>query len=328
MSNMPEDMAGPVSRSFGLLAPDAQRMQCKAELRERLSKTIDAIERRPVRLCEDTGTQRVPFGIRELDRMLDPAEGKGIVTNGLHEVRVVCGLDAASGAGFALCLGLIMTAASGGAQQNPVLPPVFWICDGFTRREYGGYYGPGLRAFGLASQELVRICPANLEESLWAAGEIAATRGAARFCLMEIRGHPKALDLTVTRRLMLRAQASGTPVIILRQSGEEEASSALTRWHVKPAVSQRAGAEAGPLMHQFIGPPTFTVSLEKCRGGNAHCLNPLIMEWNRNDQCLGAARPVFQTVPYKKTGAGSVPKSQGSSGKREHGGETGRTATG
>lgn len=319
MPNMPETL--PASP-----APGAQRMQHKAELRERLSKTINAIERRPIRLCEDMCVQRAAFGISELDRALDPAEGKGIVINGLHEIRVACGLDAASGAGFALCLGLIMTAASGGTQQNLGSLSVFWICDGFTRREYGGYYGPGLRAFGLAPQDLVRICPANLEESLWAAGEVAATRGAARFCLMEIRGHPKALDLTVTRRLMLRAEASGTPVIILRQSGEEEASSALTRWHVKPAVSQRATAAAGPLMHQFIGPPAFTVSLEKCRGGNAHCLNPLIMEWNRNDQCLVPAntRPVFQTVSAGK-GAGPV---FGKSGYSEQSGETGRTATG
>lgn len=263
----------------------------KADLRQSLLKSISKIENRSPQLSDPIEASRVSTGIHHIDKALDPVSAKGILTNALHEIRVANGLDAASGAGFAFCLGLMMTnkATVLKSMGKPVLPPVFWISDSYTRQEYGSYYGPGLRTFDIAPEDLIRICPSSLEESLWAAGEIAAASGGARFCLMEIRGHPKALDLTVTRRLMLRAQSSGTTILILRQSGEEEASSAATRWHVMPASSRKNPPEAGPLMHQFIGPPSFAVSLEKCRGGNPTS-KPFTLKWNSNDQCFALSK--------------------------------------
>ncbi len=259
---------------------------------------------------------RVALGIDCIDAVFDPPSHAsphshaslpgGIIANGLHEVRAETGLAAGAGAGFALALGLTLArgVAKGMIRQRGTdghelpslspLPPVFWIADRHTRQEYGGFYSPGLAAFGLSPENLIRIHPQSREESLWAAGEIAATPGAAAFCLIEIRRHPKEMDLTTTRRLLLRAQVSGTPVILLRQSGEEEASAALTRWHVRPAASQTCPDPTVPhrllpLPDQFIGPPSFDVQLEKCRGGNANSSTRWIMEWNRDDQCLALA---------------------------------------
>jgi len=258
---------------------------------------------------------RTPLGIVEIDRALDPANSTGITVNALHEVRVETGLASASGAGFALLLGLIMARGKIGknprqelmnstlAQTQPEpapIPPVFWISDGYTRREYGAFYGPGLQVFGLSVRDLIRIYPESREETLWAAGEIAATPNAAAFCLIEITGHPAEIDLTATRRLMLRAQSSGTPVILLRQSGQEEASAAHTRWRVGPAASSPVvlthknlmgeSLVPNPLQHQFIGPPAFTVTLEKCRGGHASPSTQWTLEWNRNEQRLTPSR--------------------------------------
>lgn len=289
-----------VLKSIGQ-TPDLQ----KQELRQNLSNTISKIENRTPQLSEPIKVSRASLGIHAIDKALDPVAAKGILTNALHEIRVTNGLDAASGAGFAFCLGLMMTKESADPHnvKQSELPPVFWISDHFTRQEYGSYYGPGLCAFSIAPQNLIRISPSSLEESIWAAGEITATHGAARFCLMEIRGHPKALDLTVTRRLMLRAQSSGTTILILRQSSEEEASSAATRWHVMPASSRKSPSGASPLMHQFIGPPSFSVSLEKCRGGNP-IFNPFIMEWNSNDQCFALSKADTNHGIHPQSGLG------------------------
>ncbi|MGB7287564.1 MAG: hypothetical protein WBC71_11585 [Salaquimonas sp.] len=305
---MPAHAAIPVP-DFFRRSQSAQNVMAKSDADKiiaYLNRSIAGIEKRTVTL-QDIQTQiRVPIGIAEIDSILSSSRqttaAQGIIANALHEIRVERGLEAANGAGFALCMGLTIARALLRKQTGKTahlgikpLAPVFWIADDFTRSEYGDFYGPGLKAYGIAPENLIRIHPKNREETLWVAGEIAATRGAASFCLIEIRGHPKEFDLTTTRRLMLRAQASGTPIILLRQSGQEEASAAATRWHVSPASSCNTGRNARnkigkhqthPLMHQFIGPPAFTVHLEKCRGANANQMTPWKIEWNPHDQCF------------------------------------------
>jgi hypothetical protein len=249
-------------------------------------------------LGDDTASPvRVPLGIAEIDTCLNPEGARGIIANALHEVRVESCLDAASGAGFSLCLGLIMARKIAAAKQAsgknqsleaPEVPPVFWICDAFTRSEYAGFYGPGLSAFGLAPENLIRIFPRTAREAVWAAGEIAAARNAASLCLMEIHGNPAEMDLTTSRRLMLRARASCTPVIILRHNGKAQASAAITRWHVSPAVSRH---EQYISFRSLLGPPSFSVRLEKCRGGKISRDDPWKMEWNADDQCLVLLNP-------------------------------------
>ncbi len=302
---MSGDCPGPIPNFIARPVVTRTRQETR-EVCEALAGSISDIEKHHL-LLEDKAASglHVAFGIDAIDRALDPRTRRGIAASGLHEVRVAVGLDAASGAGFALCLGILLAKGIRAASaQNRIsddsqpekIAPIFWISDDFTRREYGSFYDPGLAIFGLAPQDLVRIHPKSHEETLWAAGEIAATRGAASLCLIEISGHPKQMDLTATRRLMLRAGASGTPVILLRQSGEEEASAATTRWHVKPAISQNVDLEKTPklimpLKRQFIGPPAFYVQLEKCRGGSADETTRWNLEWTPDEQRFSLIRP-------------------------------------
>lgn len=248
-------------------------------------------------LEDPAGPLRVPLGMDEIDAALDPDTQGGIIANALHEVRVETCLDAASGAGFSLCLGLLMArgiAASRHAAGRISGPgavetlPVFWISDAFVRAEYGAFYGPGLSAFNLDPEDLIRVFPRTRREALWAAGEIVSAKNAVGFCLVEIRGNPAEMDLTTTRRLMLRARTSCTPVIILRQSGFEEASAAATRWHISPAVSRQDRQQP---YRTLLGPPSFSVHLEKCRGGRITGKNPWKIEWNANDQRLVLLNP-------------------------------------
>lgn len=261
----------------------------KKKTLNQLSHSINKIEDRQPLLSKPEKDLRISLKIKEIDTALDTASGRGIIANGLHEVRVETGLAAANGAGFCLCLGLTITRALFGAEN---MLPIFWISDHYNQTEYGNFYGPGLNPFGIKSENLIRIHPNNLDDGLWAAGEIAATKNAASFCIIEINHHPKKIDLTTTRQLLLRAQSSNTFIILLRQSGQEEASAALTRWHIKPIQSSpvsnfhKTTKNSHPLQGQFIGPPAFSVCLEKCRGGNPNQTNPWKVEWNNNDQCL------------------------------------------
>ena len=299
MINIAPQVPGPASRKLHAMTDD-------------LKQLIARLERHPSGYASAQGAgntaphlYRASLGIAEIDHALDPAGKRGIPANALHEVRVETGLSAAAGAGFAMALGMTMARAalSSGKEREPQTTrtlPVFWISDDYTRAEYGGFYGPGLDVFGLRADNLIRIRPKDRREALWAAGEIAATANAAAFCLVEINGHPGEIDLTATRRLMLRAQTSRTPVILLRQSGKEEASAAATRWCVSPACSYANR----PLRNHFIGPPAFAVTLEKCRGGYACPSTHWIIEWNRDEQRFA---PI---VPASAGPAASQPSTQ------------------
>jgi protein ImuA len=93
-----------------------------------------------------------------------------------------------------------------------------------------------------------------------------------------IRNH---FGLTESRRLGLRAKASGRPLFLLRQSGEEEASSAIFRFLAEPAPAQARPLPDGSMLGGSIGNPVFRLTLEKSR--NPAPLS-LLLEWNPHDR--------------------------------------------
>ncbi|MEZ5873029.1 MAG: hypothetical protein R3D32_14550 [Nitratireductor sp.] len=209
------------------------------------------------------------FAIDPIDAALGPA---GLERAALHEVRAAVALDSAAASGFALGLGMLLSGGQG---------RLFWISTANTRHECGAFFATGMAEFGLEPERLVRVQTSTTAEALWAAGEITATRGAG-LCLLELAGNPAAADFTFSRRVALRAAASRTPVIILRQGGLEEASAAASRWLVRPALSQNLppGAGAGS-NRQWQGNPAFDLVLEKSRSGRS---GRWIMEWKRNER--------------------------------------------
>lgn len=250
---------------------------------------------------------RMPLGIAGMDRIIDSGEpsrnGKGLPVNALHEIRVGPGLAAAAGAGFALALGRVLSgrtprhAHTHGRERK--WRPVFWIADRFVRSEYGRPYAPGLEAFGIGPGDLVHVETGSVRELLWAAGEIAAAGKAAAFALIEIHGHPGELDLATSRRLMLRSRENGLTLLLLRHSGFEEASAAMSRWCVAPS-SSRPGMIAGTgisLPVHIPGRPALRITLEKCRGAglagsagefSSPSYNQCTVEWDSDEQRLVA----------------------------------------
>lgn len=174
--------------------------------------------------------------------------------------------------GFALGLG--------GQQlmpQRPALVHVQLVGDG---QELGLPYAPGLRRFGVEPRQMVLVRAHSMAEWLWAVEEAIACRAVAGV-LAEVSGAPKALDFTASRRLSLRAEASGTSVYLIRYGTGRESSAARLRWHVEPVLSGEVHWD-----RSAPGLPRFSIHIEKQRlgAGIGAGAEPrqLLLDWREN----------------------------------------------
>ncbi|WFU87139.1 hypothetical protein QA644_19005 [Rhizobium sp. CC1099] len=214
---------------------------------------------------------RLSFDIPILDEAL---EG-GLPLNGITEVRSLMLRDAAGASGFVLAL-----AAWQQRQEAADGMPVFWIGDRVCTMEAGHPYAVGLKNFGLEPERFLMASPHKLEEALWLA-ETAVESGVFPATILEVRGNPAQFGLTESRRLSMRARASGRPLFLLRQGGEEEASSAFFRFRAEPAPASARPLPDGSMLEGGIGNPVFRLILEKSR--NAAPLS-FLLEWNPHDR--------------------------------------------
>jgi protein ImuA len=220
-------------------------------------------------------------GVETFDR-----ETGGIALAALTEIHAPQARDAGLAAGFAACL-----LSLAGAPSFLARDPVLWIGAPGTFAEAGVPHGRGLAGFGFAPARLLTVEPKTLADALWVAEEAARTRGLAA-TVLDMRGNAKAFGLRETRRLARRAQASGRPVLLLRQSAEIEASAAPLRLVVEAAPSAPAMVLAGTVHARAvpggIGPPGFAVTIEKNKAGPAgrtHC-----MHWNSHERIFFTER--------------------------------------
>ncbi|CAN5188967.1 hypothetical protein BH10PSE9_BH10PSE9_13860 [soil metagenome] len=213
-----------------------------------------------------------PFFLPRLDRMLHG----GLRRDALHEIRSATTRDAAAATGFAVALFARLAASDG--------RPLLWIVEADAAREGGDPYGAGLAGFGLDPRRLVVVRVKRPVDALWVFEEGLACRGLAGV-LAEIRGNPRLLDLTASRRLALRAAAGGGTGLLLRQAGEPESNAALTRWLVAPLSAGHTGGFAAG-----IGHPAWRLTLERNRKGQTGTID---VEWNheRRAFALAAAGP-------------------------------------
>ena len=210
----------------------------------------------------------LPLAVPALDRLL----AGGLSRDALHELRSDTTRDAAAATGFAAAL----IARLATIDRRPVL----WVAEASALREAGLPYGAGLDRFGTDSSRLVLVRVNKPAEALWVFEEGLSCRGLAAV-LAEIRGNPRVLDLTATRRLALRAEGSGVMGLLLRQSGEAQANAAETRWSVAPlpaAVSDDYPAG--------IGRPAWRLTLERNRHGSTGTAD---VEWDHDRRVFAAA---------------------------------------
>lgn len=219
---------------------------------------------------------RLPLGVEAFDEAL----AGGLMLHGLNELRAPFTVGSGAASGFALALS---TLALQDREDNGL---ILWIGEAMTAREAGYPHAAGLLALGLEPQNLIYATPRKLEEALWIC-ETALEVSAFAAIILEIRGNPARFGLAESRRLHLRARANAMPLFLLRQAGEEEASSAQARLCVEPAAAANRLCPDGAFMEGTIGNPCFAVTIEKSR-------NPapvhVLLEWNAHERQFSPVR--------------------------------------
>ncbi|KZK96255.1 hypothetical protein PsAD46_00107 [Pseudovibrio sp. Ad46] len=225
----------------------------------------------------DVTAQRILLGIPKLDGLFGR---KGLQCASLHEFYASEMRLSGALSGFLCALLSLMSRQRDGA--------VLWVIDRAVQRETGIPHAPGLAQFGVDPARIVFVRPRKTEEVLWAMEEGAQC---STLCAVvgEVAGSFRSFDLTVTRRLVLRAEQTGVPVFWVRHGAQADPSAALSRWHIAPIASRFSGAvRARKVMpsRAFVGNPGWRVTLEKNRDGQ---LGFCDLEWNHAKRCFNEA---------------------------------------
>ena len=240
-----------------------------------LRQQITALETRPVLQGEESLPARAGF-------LVAP---RGAV----HEVFADELREGGAALGFAL--------AQARSMLEPRRPAILYLQLQGDAQEAGVPYGLGLGSFGLDSGQVVFIRAQTIVELLWAIEEAVACRPVAAVVADIVHLH-KALDFTASRRLSLRAAASGASVFLVRYAREREASAAKFRWKIAPAQSRPP-----PFDVTAPGPPRWRVTLEKGSLGGRRRAAPegedFLVDWTEHgferviadDRTRGAQRP-------------------------------------
>ncbi len=230
-----------------------------------------------------------------------PDDTLALARGGLHEVYASEGADMPAATGFSLALALRAAQTQGQTPHGQApdrqapdeerhvpapIRPIIWVRQDFLDCEAGRLDAHGLTAFGLDPSRLILVRARDPEQALRAAGD-AVRCPALGAVLLEPWGEPKALDLTATRRLALRAGASGVTFFLLRMAPRPSPSVAVTRWLVRPLLSTPLAADAP-------GAPAFAVTLLRHRGGlNGHGWN---LEWDHESCSFRDIAPLSRPV--------------------------------
>lgn len=173
---------------------------------------------------------KLTFGLSALDSCLED----GLAINALHEVRAKYAKDIGAATGFVFSLLHQLFSHKHNHQKHISNRHIIWVVDPASKQECGTLYPRGLAQYGIDADQITFIRARDLHSAMWAVDEAANCQGLAAV-IFQVKGNPTRFDMTATRRLMLRAQESNVFTCILRQSGEEEASAAATRWCIEHA---------------------------------------------------------------------------------------------
>ena len=189
----------------------------------------------------------------------------GLVRGAVHEVFAPESRHAASATGF----------AAGLAWRSAMERPLLWVWQDFVAREAGALAMSGFAELGLDPRRivLVRAADAGMALRVTADALACAALGAV---VLDLWGDTHQLDLSVSRKLTLAAQASGVTCVMLRTAAVPSASTAETRWTAQSAPS----APAPPW--SAWGAPMIRTQLIRNRHGQ---IGQWIMEWNCHE-CL------------------------------------------
>jgi protein ImuA len=201
--------------------------------------------------------RQLKFGIASLDSVL----GGGLPLGTLHEVRAVESRESGAATGFLTAL--LTCLAEAGA------PAFLWISEAETRRETGCLYAPGLIQLGLDPARIIEVPVRTQDEALWAF-ETALSCSGLGGVVCELR--QASLDLSATRRCVLRAREAGVTGFLLRLGSHVEPSAAELRFRLSSLPAGTIGE-----FSVGVGRMAWRLALEKNRGGPTGLFT---LEWN------------------------------------------------
>ncbi|WP_181704550.1 ImuA family protein [Chthonobacter rhizosphaerae] len=191
----------------------------------------------------------------------------GLPLGALHMVRT----DETRAAGAACGFLAALAASLGEGRRGPVL----WVRDVRAAREAGRPAALGLAQLGLDPSRVLVVEVGQPADVLWAVEEGLGCPGLS-VVIGEMQGLPRALDLTASRRLALRARESGVPLFLALQGAPPGPSAAATRFLVAPRPSEPVDG-----FTEGAGFPAWTLVLEKNRDGRTGRLD---LEWNSDER--------------------------------------------
>ncbi len=252
-----------------------------------LRRHIAALERRsPTRQLRPAVTGREPrpwrIGLDALDAALPTA---GLSPCGIHEAAGATAADRPAAMAFLVAL-LVRSGRRG-------LVPVCQGPGGITQS--GRLYGPGWHALGADPAALLIVETRCERDSLWAMEECLRSGTAAA-----VLGETERLSFVASRRLALAARESGTPLLLLRGSGLDDASAAFSRWRVSTLSPEYPDLVARtPFDIGAPGPSRWRVEMLRCRGGRPTTGD---MEWNRETGDFGMVAALADRPAAPHTG--------------------------
>jgi protein ImuA len=186
---------------------------------------------------------------------------------------------------------LAFALAQAQALLGPRRPVIFYLQMANDAQSLGVPYGPGLSWFGLDPTSLVIVRTADMTEFLWAAEEITACRAVAAI-VADIRGSPKLLNFTASRRLSMRASSSRVSLFMLRYGTRHESSASHLRWRLTP---QRSGRN--PYDDRALGAARWRLRLEQ--GRIAGQRSEWLLEWGKNGLSVFSSPAAGQHSPRR-----------------------------
>lgn len=245
------------------------------------------------------------FGLPDIDRHLPQG---GLQTAAVHEIAAADYGDLPAALGFTSALAVRRLA---NLSDDP--RPLLWCRFSGEAREWGRLYGHGIEALGLPRDKLLTVTLNRPEALLWTLEE--ALKCASLAAVIADAG--PAIDLTVTRRLMLAAGQGGTPGLLVFGAPPQGGTAGRTRW----VIAARPSAPP-PFDEAAPGAPAWDVRLTRCRGGRP---GEWSVEWHHATHRFALASAVSgrtadaRDAPGEKTASGGPRPAAGADRGRPQG---------
>lgn len=225
-----------------------------------LRETIARMQTAGVSLAADN--KRMPLGHSPVDAALLG----GILPGALHEI-YAGERDGVSASAFAAMLALRVARAGS---------YLLWVRQDFTAQQCGELSAQGLYDLGIDPDRLLLVKTRNGAEALRAASDALSCK-ALGAVVLEVWRQPKSLDLVASRKLTLRAGASGVTIFLIRiAAADAMPSTAETRWFVR--------VQNTPDYIEDWGNPLFEATLARNRHGHT---GAWAMEWKCDARVFG-----------------------------------------